>query len=84
MEREVVRKMMNEVLDQQQKGHATEDGMQLRTLGFRSLDFSELALRVEDEIGDELNFDAAGLRTLNTVGDVLDFFEGVGSSSGSK
>jgi acyl carrier protein len=30
-------------------------------------------LRVEDEIGRELNFDAPGLRTIRTVGDVLDF-----------
>ncbi|MDQ4111832.1 MAG: acyl carrier protein, partial [Actinomycetota bacterium] len=41
-------------------------------IGFRSLDFSELALRVEDEIGDELNFEAAGLRSIETIGDVLD------------
>jgi acyl carrier protein len=75
VEREVVRNMMNEVLSQQQKQAATEDTIELRTLGFRSLDFSELALRVEDEIGDELNFDAAGLRAMHTVGDVLDFFE---------
>ena len=33
---------------------------------------SELALRVEDEIDEELNFDAAGLRQITTVGDVLD------------
>ncbi|MEU5674559.1 hypothetical protein ABZ749_30350, partial [Micromonospora sp. NPDC047753] len=37
------------------------------------LDFSELALRVEDETGEELNFDAPGLRRIATVGDVLDF-----------
>ena len=43
----------------------------LRDIGFRSLDFSELALRVEDEIDEELNFEAAGLRQIATVGDVL-------------
>ena len=32
----------------------------------------ELALRVEDEIDEELNFDAAGLRRITTVADVLD------------
>lgn len=50
-----------------------DDGADLREIGFRSLDFSELALRVEDEVGEELNFDAPGLRQIATVGDVLDF-----------
>jgi acyl carrier protein len=52
-----------------------DDTAELRQLGFRSLDFSELALRVEDELGTELNFDAARLRRIATVGDVLDFLE---------
>jgi len=51
------------------------ESVDLRDIGFRSLDFSELALRVEDEIGRELNFDAVGLRAILTVGDVLDLIE---------
>ena len=70
--REQLRALMGEVLAAQGKTLPDGDEAQLNDIGFRSLDFSELALRVEDEIGDELNFDAAGLRQINTVGDVLD------------
>lgn len=70
--REQLRALMSEVLAAQGKSLPDGDGALLSDIGFRSLDFSELALRVEDEIGDELNFDAAGLRQINTVGDVLD------------
>ncbi len=46
--------------------------MRLADLGFRSLDFSELALRLEERLGRELNFGGAELRRLVTVGDVVD------------
>jgi len=53
------------------------DGLETRTtlreLGFRSLDFSELCLRAEEETGRELNFDAGSLRRIETVGDVCQF-----------
>ncbi|PZF92585.1 acyl carrier protein [Micromonospora endophytica] len=64
---------MGQVLANQGKVLPDDDGTDLRDVGFRSLDFSELALRVEDETGEELNFDAPGLRRIATVGDVLDF-----------
>ncbi|MBL6279542.1 acyl carrier protein [Micromonospora fiedleri] len=64
---------MGQVLANQGKVLPDDDGADLREIGFRSLDFSELALRVEDETDEELNFDAAGLRRIATVGDVLDF-----------
>jgi acyl carrier protein len=54
---------------------AQDDSAELRSVGFRSLDFSEMALRVEREAGRELNFDAALMRSIQTVGDVLTFFE---------
>lgn len=44
----------------------------LADLGFRSLDFSELALRLEARLGRELNFGGAELRRLETVGDVVE------------
>jgi acyl carrier protein len=47
----------------------------LRDIEFRSLDFSELALRIEKRLGRELNFDAAMLRQIRTVHDVVEFFE---------
>ena len=70
-----VRQLMEQVLITQGKALPPDDAANLRDVGFRSLDFSELALRVEDEIGDELNFDSPGLRRVATVGDVLDLIE---------
>ena len=70
-----VRTMMGEVLVAQGKQLPADDATLLTDIGFRSLDFSELALRVEDEVGTELNFDAPGLRSIETVADVLDFLE---------
>jgi len=70
-----VRELMGEVMAAQGKNLPGDDTADLREIGFRSLDFSELALRVEDELEDELNFDAPGLRRIATVGDVLDFIE---------
>jgi acyl carrier protein len=70
-----IRGLMGQVMTAQGKTLPDDDGADLRGIGFRSLDFSELALRVEDEIGEELNFDAPGLRQIATVGDVLDFVE---------
>ncbi|WP_157508823.1 acyl carrier protein [Luteipulveratus halotolerans] len=75
LSRDQVRTMMAEVLSAQGKELPADDSASLETIGFRSLDFSELALRVEDEIDEELNFDAPGLRSIETVGDVLDFLE---------
>ena len=75
LSRTELRTHMAEVLQTQGKHLPDDDSASLRDIGFRSLDFSELALRVEDEIGDELNFDAPGLRQIATVGDVLDFLE---------
>lgn len=75
LSRDEVRTMMAAVLAKQGRELPDDDDAQLDQIGFRSLDFSELALRVEDEIGDELNFDAPGLRSIGTVGDVLDFIE---------
>lgn len=77
-----VRALMEQVLTTQGKALPADDGANLRDVGFRSLDFSELALRVEEEIGEELNFDAPGLRRVATVGDVLDLIEAFASSGG--
>lgn len=73
--RDEVRSMMGDVLAAQGKPFPTGEATPLADIGFRSLDFSELALRVEDATGEELNFDAPGLRRIETVGDVLDFLE---------
>lgn len=75
LSRDEIRTMMAEVLQAQGKQMPVDDGANLEQIGFRSLDFSELALRVEDEIGEELNFDAPELRQIATISDVLDFLE---------
>jgi acyl carrier protein len=75
LSKDSVRTMMSEVLVTQGKQLPADDATLLTDIGFRSLDFSELALRVEDEVGTELNFDAPGLRSIETVADVLDFLE---------
>lgn len=75
LSRDEIRTMMAEVLQAQGKSMPADDSANLEEIGFRSLDFSELALRVEDEIGDELNFDAPELRQIATISDVLDFLE---------
>jgi acyl carrier protein len=75
LSRDEIRTMMAEVLQAQGKSMPADDSANLEQIGFRSLDFSELALRVEDEIGEELNFDAPELRQIATVSDVLDFLE---------
>jgi acyl carrier protein len=75
LSKDQVRTMMGEVLKAQGKQLPADEATPLSEIGFRSLDFSELALRVEDEMGTELNFDAPGLRSIETVGDVLDFLE---------
>ncbi len=75
LSRDQIRSMMADVLVAQGKSLPSDDGANLELIGFRSLDFSELALRVEDELGEELNFDAPQLRQIATVSDVLDFLE---------
>jgi acyl carrier protein len=75
LSRDAIRTMMAEVLQAQGKSMPEDDAANLEKIGFRSLDFSELALRVEDEIGEELNFDAPELRQIATISDVLDFLE---------
>lgn len=75
LSRDEVRGMMADVLTKQGKSLPDDDSAPLDGIGFRSLDFSELALRVEDEVDTELNFDAPGLREIRTVGDVLDFID---------
>jgi|UniRef100_UPI0037847EB3 acyl carrier protein len=75
MTRDEIKTLMNAILAKQGKPSVTDENGVLRDLGFRSLDFSELALRVERAVGDELNFDAALMRSISTVADVLNFFE---------
>jgi acyl carrier protein len=74
--REDVRALMQD-LAKKNGGTVTDDAQELRTIPFRSIDFSELALHVEESLGFEITFDAAKLREITTVGDVLNFFDEV-------
>ncbi len=65
---------MNSILRRQGKPAVSKESASLRETGFRSLDFAELAVRVEEHLHKELAFDATRLRAILTVGDVLDFF----------
>ena len=67
---------MKMILEKQGKtASSLDDAVTLRSLGFRSLDFSELCLRAEIETGKELNFEATALRSIETVKDVCIFLD---------
>jgi acyl carrier protein len=77
-----VRKMMEDIMKRQGKALAADESTRLHDAGFRSLDFAELALRVESVNERPLEFEAGVLRSIETVKDVLDFMEraaGVGA-----
>jgi len=74
MERAHILVLMQKILERGGRKTPVTENTELREISFRSLDFSELALRVEQEVGRELNFDAGRLRQIRTVADVLDFF----------
>ena len=77
MDRARVLEIMNGILAANGKAPVTDPQQTLREVGFRSLDFSEAALTVEDEVGRELNFQAVAIREIRTVEDVLSFFESI-------
>lgn len=60
------------------------ESLELRAVGFRSLDFAELCLRVESETGIELNFEGQELRSINTFRDVCDFILAAISNNNKK
>ena len=60
MERAHILLLMQKILEKGGRKTPVTENTELREISFRSLDFSELALRVEQEVGRELNFGAAG------------------------
>lgn len=64
--------MVTEVMRSQGKPPPGEDTHSLADLGFSSLDLAELTVRLEDVAGYELAVEAAEIRPLGTVGDLLD------------
>ncbi len=75
MNRNAIFDLMRQILQRQGKAVSFDETASLQEVSFRSLDFSELALRVETACGRPLTFDAAPLRAIRTVKDVLDFLE---------
>ena len=74
MDRAEILQLMNTVLAKRGRALISSETQTTRDAGFRSLDFSETALRIETRIDRELAFDAASMRRIETVADVLDFF----------
>ena len=74
MTRSDILALMNTVLAKRGRPAIVSEDQSVREANFRSLDFSEVALRIETAIDRELSFDAASMRRIETVKDVLDFF----------
>lgn len=77
MTRAEILNIMNAIMTRKGRNPITDENQTTRLVNFRSLDFSETALRIESKIGKELSFDAASMRRIETVKDVIDFFEEV-------
>jgi len=75
MNRSEILKVVNTVMTKRGRPEIVSEDQGTRDANFRSLDFSETALRIENMIGRELAFDAASMRRIKTVKDVIDFFE---------
>lgn len=75
MEQTDVISIINTVLIKRGKNPISADfSGDLRAHGFRSMDFSEVALRIEAATGKELIFDASILRNIETFQNLIDFF----------
>ena len=77
MTRAEILEIMNKIMTKKGRPALADEAQTTREANFRSLDFSETALRIETLLGRELTFDAASMRRIETVRDVLDFFEAV-------
>jgi acyl carrier protein len=79
MQRSEILEIINEVMSKRGRPTIKNENQATREVNFRSLDFSEVALRIEMQLDRELTFDAASMRQIQTVKDVVDFFEEVTS-----
>ena len=74
MNRNEIMDVINTVLKNQGRQEVSNEEVELISAGFRSLDFAEAAVRIEECLGCELNFGAAAVRQIRTVKDIIDFF----------
>ena len=74
VDRSRVLEVMRQIQSRQRKPGPDREDQSLREIDFRSLDFSELILRLEEAAGRELDLDGVTLRAIRTVGDAVTFF----------
>ena len=74
MGRAEILSIVNQILANSGKPGVVDEDQPMREVGFRSLDFSEAALRIEGALNRELNFEASAMRRITTIKDVVDFF----------
>lgn len=74
MTRADILSIMNAIMAKRGRAAISDESQTTRDANFRSLDFSKPPSR-KSRIGHELTFDAATMRRIVTVKDVLDFFE---------
>ncbi|WP_190812407.1 acyl carrier protein [Saccharopolyspora pogona] len=72
LSRSAARTMLEDLLHAQSKVIPESDDLALSDLGFTSLDLAELTVRLEDQVGGEVALEAAAIRPLRTVSDLLD------------
>jgi acyl carrier protein len=73
MKRHDVIQILRDMLKRREKPDQFDEDTPLASLGLDSMDFSELAVRVEMQSGRTLVFSAAPIRAVQTVRDILDF-----------
>ncbi|HUR64617.1 MAG: acyl carrier protein [Thermoplasmata archaeon] len=73
MDKATITRLMADIQKRNNRPAQFTEAQSLREIGFRSLDFSELLLRLEGETGKNLDMDAAPLRQIHTVGDLHGF-----------
>ena len=54
---------------------AFDESSSLQELGISSLEFAEMTVRLEEELGEEGEVPADQIRRIQTVGELLDYFE---------
>lgn len=74
---ELVRAELSTLLSTRGTNGSFDDDTPLTQLRFRSIDFAELALAIETRSECELDFDAVDIGRIDTVGDVVRYFDAV-------
>ncbi len=81
LSRNEARSMLEDLLRTQSRALPDRDDVALADLGLTSLDVAELTVRLEDQVGEEVALEAAVIRPLHTVNDLLDLLTALQSAS---